>query len=178
MSLHGISRHPPARPAALSWAYDILAAGYKYNLTDIAAAIGIEQLKKCERFWEARRRIAGLYDQGFAGVAEIATPIVHKEVSHAWQMYVLRVAVERLCISRDQFIARLNDADIGTSVHYKPLHLHPFYRQRFGYRPQDLPHATAAAERVISLPIYPALTEADVRRVVEAVRTVVEQNGR
>jgi dTDP-4-amino-4,6-dideoxygalactose transaminase len=177
MGLHGISQDAWKRYTAEgSWYYEILYPGYKYNLTDIAAAIGIEQLKKCDRFWGSRQRCAMLYNEGFRDVPGIITPYVAPDVQHAWHLYVIQLDLEQLRIGRNEFIALLKQQNIGTSVHFIPLHLHPYYRDTFGYRPQDFPNASSAFERIVSLPIYPRMTEDDVQRVIEAVRTIVKQH--
>ena len=152
--------------------------GFKYNLTDIAAAIGIEQLKKCNEFWQARQRIAMVYEKAFAELQEIQLPTCRKDVQHAWHLFVIQLNLERLKINRNQFIDALREKEIGTSVHFIPLHLHPYYRDKFGYKPEDFPNASTAFERIISLPIYPKMTEADVERVIEAVKTITQQNRR
>jgi dTDP-4-amino-4,6-dideoxygalactose transaminase len=179
MGLHGISQDAWKRYTAEgSWYYEILYPGYKYNLTDIAAAIGIEQLKKCDRLWESRQRCAMLYNEGFRDIPGIITPYVAPDAQHAWHLYVIQLDLEQLRISRNEFIALLRQENIGTSVHFIPLHLHPYYRDTFGYRPQDFPNASSAFERIVSLPIYPRMTEANVQRVIEAVRTIVKQHRR
>jgi perosamine synthetase len=179
MSLHGISKEAWKRYTSEgSWYYEVLAPGYKYNLTDVAAAIGIEQLKKCERFREARRRVAALYDKAFADLPEIAVPTVRPHIEHAWHLYVIKVCPEALRIGRNEFIECLKRAGVGTSVHFIPLHLHPYYRTTFGYRPEDFPNASAAFQRIISLPLYPGMKEEDTRAVIEAVRNVCAQNRR
>jgi perosamine synthetase len=179
MSLHGISRDPWRRHTAEeSWYYEILHPGYKYNLTDIAAAIGIQQLKKCERFWQVRQRYANLYSLGFRDLPEVTVPHVSEEVQHSWHLYVIQLDLQRLRITRSEFIELLKKENIGTSVHFIPLHLHPFYRQTYGYRPEDFPTATRIFERTISLPLYPKMTETDVRDVIEAVRRIVAQYRR
>jgi len=179
MGLHGISKDAWKRYTAEgSWYYEILSPGYKYNLTDLAAAIGIQQLKKCDQFWQARRRIAALYTEGFQDMPEITTPALAREGQHAWHLYILQLNLERLRISRNEFVELLKQYQIGTSVHFIPLHLHPYYRETFGYRPQDLPQASAAFERIVSLPLYPKMTEAQVQHVISAVREIVRQNRR
>src|SRR5437867_4351998 len=179
MSLHGISKDAWERYTAEgSWYYEILAPGYKYNMTDISAAIGIEQLKKCNRFWAARCRIAARYDEGFADLAEIRRPVCRPEVQHAWHLYVIQLELDRLRISRNDFIEALKKEGIGTSVHFIPLHLHPYYRKTFGYRPEGLPVASALFERIVSLPIYPRMSDSDTDRVIHAVRKIVTQYSR
>jgi perosamine synthetase len=179
MRLHGISHNAWNRYSAEgSWYYEILQPGYKYNLTDIAAAIGIEQLKKHRRFRDVRSRIAALYDRGFADLPEIVTPPTRENVDHAWHLYVIRLDLDRLRINRNQFIEALKADRIGTSVHFIPLHLHPFYRQTLGYRPEDLPRASDAYQRIISLPIYPGMTDADVEHVIDSVTRIVHRHRR
>ena len=179
MSLHGISHDSWKRYTKEgSWYYEVLHPGFKYNLTDIAAAIGVEQLKKCNAFWEARRRIATIYDQALADVPEIHVPVCRSYAQHAWHLYVIQLDLERLRFNRNRFIEALREEGIGTSVHFIPLHLHPYYRNNFGYKPEDFPNASAAFERIISLPIYPKMTEADVEKVIGAVRSVAKQSSR
>lgn len=179
MSLHGISKDAWKRYTAEgSWYYEILFPGYKYNLTDVAAAIGIEQLKRCDQFWRQRHHYAELYNEGFKGVPEISIPTVEQGVQHAWHLYVIQLKLEHLRIGRREFIELLKQHHVGTSVHFIPLHLHPYYRNNLGYRPEDLPNASAAFERIVSLPIYPKMTESDVREVINAVRAIVRQYRR
>lgn len=179
MSLHGISKDAWKRYSSEgSWYYEVHFPGYKYNLTDIAAAIGVEQLKKCQRFLAERQRVAALYNQAFAEVPEIQVPFCSPDVQHAWHLYVIQLQLDRLKIDRAQFIEALKAEGIGTSVHFIPLHLHPFYRDACGYRREDFPSASAAFERIISLPIFPKMTTADCERVVGAVKKIVGQNRR
>jgi perosamine synthetase len=179
MSLHGISKDAWKRYTSEgSWYYEILYPGYKYNLTDIAAAIGLEQLKKCDRFWEARKKIAKIYDYAFEDVPEIRTPVWSDSVKHAWHLYVIQLRFERLRIGRSEFIQALKKEGVGASVHFIPLHLHPFYRDTFGYKPHDFPAASAAFERIISLPIYPRMTEGNVESVIAAVKKIARENRR
>ncbi len=179
MSLHGISHDAWKRYTKEgSWYYEILNPGFKYNLTDIAAAIGIEQLKKCDEFRKAREKIAKIYDTSFADLEEIQTPVRRSGTEHAWHLYVIELNLDHLQITRNQFIDALREEQIGTSVHFIPLHLHPYYRDKFGYHPSDFPNASSAFERIVSLPIYPRMTEADVESVIGAVRKIVKQNRR
>lgn len=179
MSLHGISKDAWKRYTAEgSWYYEILYPGYKYNLTDIAAAIGIEQLKKCQRFWEIRQGYAALYNEGFQDLSALRIPHVEPDIQHAWHLYIIQLDLEQLRINRKEFIELLRQENIGTSVHFIPLHLHPYYRHTFQYLPQDFPHASAVFERIVSLPIYPKMTEEDVQRVIEAVRKIIKSHRR
>ncbi len=179
MSLHGISKDAWKRYSAEgSWYYEILYPGYKYNLTDVAAAIGIQQLRKCNQFWQTRQRIAALYNEGLKDVPGITVPYVAEDVQHAWHLYVIQLDLEQLQIDRHEFIELLKKENIGTSVHFIPLHLHPYYRDTFAYRPEDFPNASAVYERIVSLPIYPKMTAADMRAVIGAVRKIVRRNRR
>ena len=179
MSLHGISHDAWKRYTKEgSWYYEILHPGFKYNLTDIAAAIGIEQLKKSNEFWEARQRIAMIYEKAFGDLQEIQLATRRNDVQHAWHLFVIQLNLERLRISRNQFVEALREKEIGTSVHFIPLHLHPYYRDKFGYKPKDFANASAAFERIISLPIYPKMTEGNVRDVIVAVRKLVQEYRR
>jgi perosamine synthetase len=179
MSLHGISHDAWKRYTKEgSWYYEVVQPGFKYNLTDIGAAIGIEQLKKCDAFGAARTRIAATYDQRFSDLYEIETPVCEPDVQHAWHLYVIQLDLERLKINRDQFIETLKEQGIGTSVHFIPLHLHPYYRDKFSYVPDDFPKATEIYQRIISLPIYPKMTESQVDHVVQAVSKTVQRYRR
>jgi dTDP-4-amino-4,6-dideoxygalactose transaminase len=179
MSLHGISHDAWKRYTKEgAWYYEVVQPGFKYNLTDIAAAIGIEQLKKCDDFWESRRRIAMIYAEAFAKIEQIQVPVSRDDVQHAWHLFVIQLDLERLKINRNQFIEALREKEIGTSVHFIPLHMHPYYRDSLGHQSEDFPRANAAFERIISLPIYPKMTDRDVERVIEAVRIISQQYRR
>jgi dTDP-4-amino-4,6-dideoxygalactose transaminase len=179
MSLHGITHDAWNRYTKEgSWYYEVLYPGFKYNLTDIAAALGIEQLKKCNQFWNDRRRIAMDYERAFAGFEEIQVPTCSKDVQHAWHLFVPQLNPTRLKIDRNQFLECLRQEDIGTSVHFIPLHLHPYYRDILGYRAADFPQASAAFERIFSLPIYPSMTRSNVDRVIGAVTKLLKQYRR
>jgi perosamine synthetase len=176
MSLHGISKDAWKRYTSEgSWYYEVLYPGYKYNMTDIAAAIGIEQLKKCGSFRKARQDIANAYDEGLRDLDGIELPARRPDRQHAWHLYVIKVDPGRLRIDRNGFIEALKEKGIGTSVHFIPLHLHPFYRDTFGYGPRDFPNASAVFERIVSLPIYPKMTGCDVERVIGTVRAIVDR---
>lgn len=177
MSLHGISKDAWKRYSSEgSWYYEILAPGFKYNLTDIAASIGRAQLRKSPAFLEARRRIARCYDEAFGDMPEVVPPACRPNVEHAWHLYFLRIRPHKLGLSRNAFIEALKAERIGASVHFIPLHLHPYYRTAFGYRPEDFPVASRAFERVVSLPIYPRMTDRDVQDVIDAVWRIVNAN--
>jgi dTDP-4-amino-4,6-dideoxygalactose transaminase len=179
MSLHGISKDAWKRYSAEgSWYYEISSPGFKYNMTDIAAALGLVQLGKCDRMLESRRRIAEIYDQAFRGMRGIVTPEVRAEADHAWHLYPIRLGLEQLRIGRSEFIAMMRERNIGTSVHFIPLHLHPYYRDTYRYRPEDFPNASGSYERLVSLPIFPAMTDRDAGEVVSAVSDIVTRNLR
>jgi perosamine synthetase len=179
MSLHGISRDAWKRYTAEgSWYYEIVAPGFKYNLTDIASAIGLVQLKRASAMMQRRSTIAARYNDAFRCHDALELMKNFSDRTHAHHLYVLKLRVERIKIGRDQFIDELKKRGIGTSVHFIPLHLHPYYRATFGYRPEDLPVASAVYHRSISLPIYSAMSDADVERVVSAVDDLVRLNKR
>jgi dTDP-4-amino-4,6-dideoxygalactose transaminase len=182
MSLHGISRDAWNRyTASGSWYYEIEDAGYKYNMTDIAAALGLVQLERAEELLAARRAIALAYSEGFRAstVADlIELPEDAVDGSHAWHLYIVRLELERLSIDRAAVIAALRQEEIGVSVHFIPLHLHPYYRRRWSTKPEDHPVATREYERVLSLPIWPGMSENDVRRVVAALVSILERARR
>ena len=174
MSLHGMSRDAWKRyTASGSWFYEVLDAGFKYNMTDIMAALGLQQLARRDWLLERRRAIAARYNAAFAELPELETPPNPDHVEHAWHLYMLRLRPERLTISRDDFIKALADAKIGTSVHFIPLQLHPFYRGAYDLAPDDFPAALDAYRREISLPIYPGMSAEDVEDVIAAVTKIV-----
>ncbi len=177
MSLHGISRDAWKRfTAEGSWYYEILAPGFKYNLTDIASAIGLEQLKKADRFHQSRTRLVGLYRAGLAEVEEIGLPELQPDRIHSWHLHVIRLKLDRLKIDRAQFITELQKLGVGTSVHWMPLHMHPYYRKTYGYQPEDLPVAAGLYPEIVSLPLYPDMTEEEVRYVCDSIKKVIGEN--
>ncbi len=174
MSLHGISRDAWKRfTAEGSWAYEIIAPGYKYNLTDIASAMGLVQLAKLEAMWARRVDIAARYDDAFGSCAELQLPSRNPDNQHAWHLYMLRVNAERVPGGRDAFADRLKRRNIGISVHYIPLHMHPYYRDTYGYKPEDFPVAAREYAREVSLPIYSRMSDADVQDVIDAVGAAI-----
>jgi dTDP-4-amino-4,6-dideoxygalactose transaminase len=176
MALHGISRDAWKRYAAGgSWYYEIEDAGYKYNLTDLAAALGLVQLARSEELLEARRALVAAYRDEFAAssIADLVElPADEPDGSHAWHLFVVRLRLERLTIDRAAAIDALTARGIGTSVHFIPLHLHPYYRTR-GWTPEQLPVATREYARVLSLPLWPGMGNAAVARVVAALDEVL-----
>ena len=179
MRLHGISKDAWKRYTAEgSWYYEIVAPGFKYNLTDIAAAMGLAQLGKADRMLRRREAIARRYGEAFGTLPELEVPRVMPWAGHAWQLYLLRLNAGRLKISRAQFIEELKVRKIGSSVHFIPLHVHPYYRERYGYKPEDYPVAYGQYQRVVSLPIYSKMTDQDVEDVVDAVVDIVNASRR
>jgi dTDP-4-amino-4,6-dideoxygalactose transaminase len=178
MSLHGISRDAWLRYTARgSWDYQILASGYKYNMTDIAAALGLQQLRRSEEFCQVRRHYAAQYTEALGALPELQTPPdAPPGDRHAWHLYVLRLRRERLTIDRTAFIEALRVRGIGASVHFIPLHLHPYYRQTYGYTPADLPVASAVSEQIVSLPLYPRMRPTDLQRVIAAIMEIVARH--
>jgi dTDP-4-amino-4,6-dideoxygalactose transaminase len=170
MRLHGISRDAFDRFTAKvpSWYYEIVAPGFKYNLTDIAAALGLQQLKRANAFQQRRARIAALYDEGLKSLPVILPPRALPGDTHSWHLYVLRLA-QGAPIGRDALIERLFAERIGCSVHYIPLHLQPYWRDRYGLSAAQFPQSQRAYECLVSLPIYPRMTDADVQRVCKAL---------
>jgi dTDP-4-amino-4,6-dideoxygalactose transaminase len=171
MRLHGMSRDAFDRFTAKvpSWYYEIVAPGFKYNLTDIAAAMGIHQLKRAHEFHQRRSQIALAYNAAFADLPLITPPLAQLGDLHAWHLYALRLGPAAR-IDRNTLIERLFAAGIGCSVHYIPLHLQPYWRDRYALRPEQFPHSQHAYERMLSLPIHTRMSEADVQRVAAAVR--------
>jgi dTDP-4-amino-4,6-dideoxygalactose transaminase len=170
MRLHGISRDAFDRFTAKvpSWYYEIVAPGFKYNLTDIAAALGIHQLKRAEEFQRRRQQIAAQYDAAFEGLPLVPTPQARLGDVHSWHLYPLRLNRDAP-INRDALVERLFAAGIGCSVHYIPLHLQPYWRDRYKLKVARFPHSQAAFEGLISLPIYPRMSHSDVGRVVQTI---------
>ena len=178
MSLHGLSLDAWDRySGGNSWDYRIMAPGFKYNLTDIAAAIGINQLAKAEEMRLERESIAHQYLTEMAGLGEIELPPVDLDRIHAWHLFVVRLRLESLSINRNAFIDHLKAAGVACSVHWRPLHLHPYYEQTFGWASSDFPVATAEWQRIISLPIFPGMSKDEIRHVVKTVQRTCAQHS-
>jgi perosamine synthetase len=174
MALHGISRDAWKRYTAEgTWFYEVVEAGYKYNLTDMAAALGRVQLGRAEEMLRRRGEIALRYGQAFAVNPALELPVTRPGVRHAWHLYPVRLRLERLRIDRARFIEELRARKIGASVHFIPLHRQPFYANRYGYRNEQFPVAEAAYPRLVSLPIYSKMTDADVDSVIHAVQEII-----
>ncbi len=179
LALHGISRDAWKRySAAGTWRYEVLEGGYKYNLSDLASSLGIHQLKKLDGFHARRQALVARYHAGLRDLAAVTLPTALPDTGHAWHLYLLRLRPQMLSIDRDQFIEELRARNIGTSVHFIPLHLHPYYQRAWGYRPGDFPGAETAFANTVSLPLYPAMRDSDVDDVVEAVWDIARRYGR
>jgi perosamine synthetase len=173
MRLHGMNREAWKRYSAEgSWRYEISEAGYKYNLTDPQAALGLVQLSKSERMWGRRVAIAERYQRGLASSDTYRTLRLESDVQHAWHLYIVLINPSALRIHRDQVIEELRGRGIGTGVHFIPLHLQPYYQKAWGYRPGDFPVSEDYFNRCISLPIYPGMTDDDVDRVISALQDI------
>ncbi len=174
MRLHGINRDVFDRYTSkkASWYYEVVAPGFKYNMPDLLAAIGIEQLKRVEEMSRNRARIAERFSKGLADLPLRLPRSSRQDDEHSWHLYVIRLDLTRLAIDRNQFIEELGDRGIGASVHFIPLHLQPYWRDRYGLAPESFPRSTLAYQQALSLPIYPDLTEAQVSRIIAAVREI------
>jgi dTDP-4-amino-4,6-dideoxygalactose transaminase len=174
MRLHGISRdafdrYTSTKPA---WHYEVVAPGCKYNMTDIAASLGIHQLKKAWSFQIKREAMASRYDGAFRDLPIILPPKAHSGDTHAWHLYVIRLTDDAQ-VSRDRFIELMAEKGVGCSVHFIPLHLHPYWRNRYNLEPEDFPNALKAYKCAVSLPLFTKMDAADQRRVINAVREVL-----
>lgn len=176
MRLHGINRdiwdrYTSDKP---NWYYEVVEPGFKYNMSDIMAAIGIHQLAKINRFQKRRVQIAEQYNEAFADLPLKIPYVRNKADTHAWHLYIIQLELESIKITRNEFIKKMAERGIGTSVHFIPLHLHPYWRNRYSLKPEDYPVALGCYQRAVSLPIYSRMTDADVKRVKEAVRAVLK----
>jgi dTDP-4-amino-4,6-dideoxygalactose transaminase len=174
LGLHGMSRDAWNRygPGG-SWFYNVDEPGFKYNMTDVQAAMGLAQLRKLARFQHRRREVVAAYTRGFQGIEALELPVERPEVDHAWHLYVLRLRLEAIRIDRNRFIEELAARNIGTSVHFIPIHLHPYYQQKYRYPPAAFPVAWSNYQRMLSLPLNPLLTDQDVHDVIEAVHDII-----
>jgi perosamine synthetase len=170
---HGISSDARQRQSDGQWYYEMVLLGYNYRLTDIACALGLSQLKKLEANLSRRREIAARYSDAFNRVAEITPPAVRADANPAWHLYPIRLNLEKLSADRRQVFRALRAENIGVNVHYIPVHRHPYYRDRFGYRGGEYPIAEGAYERLISLPMFHAMSDQDVDDVITAVKKIM-----
>lgn len=173
LSLHGLSHDAWGRySGAGSWDYRIIAPGYKYNLTDVASSIGLHQLARAEEMRRVRENIAQRYSESFAGIEEIELPINDVDRIHSWHLYPLKLRLDKLRIERNSFIEEIKHYGVGSSVHWRPLHLHPYYQKQFGWQPGHLPQSSETWERLISLPLFPSMQADEINHVVEAVQNI------
>jgi dTDP-4-amino-4,6-dideoxygalactose transaminase len=175
MRLHGIDRDAFDRYTAKkpSWYYEVVAPGYKYNMTDLAASLGLHQLSKADAFMRRRAAIAARYDDALEGLPLVLPPRPSKaSASHAWHLYVVRLA-EGSRLSRDDVVQAMYDAGIGCSVHYVPLHQQPYWRDTYGLDAKRFPNSQLLYERGFSLPIYTRMTESDQQRVIDALKLIL-----
>lgn len=173
-SLHGMTRDAWNRNGAQgSWSYEVVCAGYKYNMTDIQAALGLSQLRRLPHLYARRKEIVQQYNAAFSEFGEVQIPTQREGVEHAWHLYVLRLNLNDLSITRDQFISELANRNIGSSVHFIPVHLLAYYRDKYGYAPDDLPVALQQYQRIVSLPLSPRMDDQAVIDVIEAVSELI-----
>jgi dTDP-4-amino-4,6-dideoxygalactose transaminase len=176
-SLHGMSRDAYKRYSAEgSWYYEVILPGYKCNMTDIQASLGLHQLKKLSGFQNRRHEVVKAYNEVFMNMPEIEIPTERPDVESAWHLYTLRLNLERLSIDRTRFIEEMNAMGIGTSVHFIPIHLHPYYRDKYRFGPEDFPVAFENYKRIVSIPLHPRLSDEEVERIVEAVQDIVKKH--
>jgi len=171
MALHGMSKDAWARFSDSGYKhYQVVYAGFKYNMMDIQAAIGIHQLPRIEKYWQRRKEIWQQYTEAFQELPVFTPPEPEPNTRHAYHLYTLLLDIDKLKISRDQFIDKMTASNIGVGVHYIALHLHPYYQQKYGYKSGDFPNAEWISERTISIPLSAKLGDKDVRDVIEAVK--------
>ncbi|AOY05348.1 DegT/DnrJ/EryC1/StrS aminotransferase family protein [Bacillus subtilis] len=176
LSLHGMSKAAWNRYSSNgSWYYEVESPGYKMNMFDLQAALGLHQLKRLDDMQKRREEIAGRYQTAFQQIPGLITPFVHDDGRHAWHLYVLQVDEKKAGVTRSEMITALKDEyNIGTSVHFIPVHIHPYYQKQFGYKEADFPNAMNYYKRTLSLPLYPSMSDDDVDDVIEAVRDIVK----
>jgi dTDP-4-amino-4,6-dideoxygalactose transaminase len=179
LSLHGMNREAWSRySAGGKWAYDIVEPGFKYNMTDIQSALGLQQLRRFSAMQERRHQIVQQYQSAFGSDPAFRTPVTRPHVKNAHHLYVLRLTGVEMSIGRDQFIEEMTARNIGTSVHFIPIHMHSYYRNKYGYVPDSFPVAHAAFRQMLSLPLSPSMSDQDVHDVIAAVRDIRYQFGR
>lgn len=174
MRLHGINKDAWKRYTKEgSWRWEIKYPGYKYNMPDTAGAIGLQQLKKADKFFEIRKHHAALYNEAFAQMPEIELPNISEDVDHSWHLYIIQLNLNMLRIDRSAFIEELKKVGVNASVHYMPLHMHPYYIETYGYKPSDFPNAAALFERILSLPFYAKMSNDELEYVIESVKMII-----
>ena len=174
LCLHGISKDAWNRYSEKGkWFYEVVAGGFKYNLSDLQSSIGIHQLRKQEEFIAARTRYADRYDRAFAGLPAVECPPRSADARHCWHLYMLSLNLERMSIDRDEFMERLKERGIGASVHFIPIPLHPFYREMAQLPENQCPKTMALFPRLVSLPLYPSMTEEQIDYIAASVRDIL-----
>ena len=176
LRLHGISKDAWKRYTGEgSWYYEVLEAGYKYNMTDIQASLGIAQLRKLDWMWERRKQIADFYTDSFRSLDGVQTPVVKTDRESAWHLYVVKLVCDALTIDRNRFIEELKNMGTMASVHFIPLYRHPYYRRAFQYSAAGFAVSEQIYDQIISLPIYPGMTDEEANQVVESVAQVIQK---
>jgi perosamine synthetase len=175
---HGISSDARQRQATGQWHYEMVQLGFNYRLADIVCALGIQQLKKLGANLSRRKEIAQRYTDAFREISGVIMPVVSPEADPAWHLYPVRLDLQKLAADRAQIFRALRAENIGVNVHYIPVHHHPYYRDRFGYKGGEFPVAEDAYERLISLPMFHGMSDQDANDVIEAVRKVVGSYSR
>ncbi|TGN20354.1 DegT/DnrJ/EryC1/StrS family aminotransferase [Leptospira idonii] len=170
MRLHGINRDAFNRPG---WYYEVVDAGYKYNMTDIQAALGVVQLKESHAFWERRTEIAKHYNEEFKSIKGLTLPKEDKDGQHSWHLYRVELDPKVAKLGRDSFVEELKDRNIGTSLHFIPIFEHPYYKKTFGFKREEYPNACRMYDRTISLPLFAGMTENDEKDVIDAVKDLL-----
>ncbi len=178
MSLHGMSKDAWKRfMGGGAWYYEIVAPGFKYNLTDVAASLGIVQLGRAEELWRDRARVASLYIDGLRDVDALELPAELPNRKHAWHLFAMKLKLDRLKIDRAAFIVQMHAQGVAASVHWQPLHMQPYYREKYGYEAGQFPVAARVWPTLISLPIFPGIQPDEIQQVIDVVRRVVKENG-
>lgn len=175
MSLHGISKDAWKRYSSQgSWYYEIVGAGYKYNMTDILASLGLHQIKKLDSFIKKRTDYVNLYNKSFKNIEGITLPFCGKGIKHSWHLYPIQINKNKAGIDRNSIIEELTKKNIGSSVHFIPVHLHPYYRKKFGFKKNDFPVAESVYQKIVSLPLYPGMKKGDILRVIKAIKYIIK----
>ena len=172
---HGITTDHRQRTQMGSWFYEMVDLGYNYRLTDFQCALGISQLRKLPRYIQRRQKIAQKYDEAFIKIPEISPLSVRQNVSHAYHLYVIQLELEQLQVDRAHVFTELRTQGIGANVHYIPVHLHPYYQQGYGMKRGDFPIAEAVYERLMSLPIFPGMSDGDINAVIDSMSEIIQQ---
>jgi len=179
MRLHGIDRYTWARlQGDRRWYYEVVERGFKYNMSDIQAAMGLCQLRKIDEIQRRREVIAARYNRAFSDIEAILTPSIPTDGKHSWHLYIIRLNLEMLRIDRDEFIKRMAERGIECSVHFIPLHMHPFYRKRYGYKAGDFPKAEQAYRQVVTLPLFSGMGDEEVDLVIDCVLDIIRNYRR